>query len=328
MNKAITATPRALELAREVLSIEAAAVQALTQRVDDTFLRALNIILSCEGRVIVSGMGKSGHIARKIAATMSSTGTPAYFVHPAEASHGDLGMITADDVFIALSYSGESQELLTIVPVIKRQGARLISLTGNPRSSLALAADAHLDAAVAKEACPMGLAPTASTTAALALGDALAVALLDAKGFGEDDFARSHPGGSLGRRLLTHVRDIMHTGAGIPAVGHDALLSEALLEISRKRLGMTAIVDDAQRVLGIFTDGDLRRTLEKRLDFGTTPVSAVMSHTPRSIAPEALAAEAVQLMELHNINQMLVVDADNKLVGALNMHDLLRAKVI
>ena len=328
MNIAITATPRALELAREVLSIEAAAVLALTHRIDETFLRALNIILSCEGRVIVSGMGKSGHIARKIAATLSSTGTPAYFVHPAEASHGDLGMITADDVFIALSYSGESQELLTIVPVIKRQGARLISLTGNPQSSLAQAADAHLDAAVAKEACPMGLAPTASTTAALALGDALAVALLDAKGFGEDDFARSHPGGSLGRRLLTHVRDIMHSGAGIPAVGHDALLSEALLEISRKRLGMTAIVDDAQHVLGIFTDGDLRRTLEKRLDFSTTPVSAVMSHNPRSIAPEALAAEAVQVMEQHNINQMLVVDADNKLVGALNMHDLLRAKVI
>ena len=328
MNIAITATPRALELAREVLSIEAAAVLALTHRIDETFLRALNIILSCEGRVIVSGMGKSGHIARKIAATLSSTGTPAYFVHPAEASHGDLGMITADDVFIALSYSGESQELLTIVPVIKRQGARLISLTGNPQSSLAQAADAHLDAAVAKEACPMGLAPTASTTAALALGDALAVALLDAKGFGEDDFARSHPGGSLGRRLLTHVRDIMHSGAGIPAVGHDALLSEALLEISRKRLGMTAMVDDAQHVLGIFTDGDLRRTLEKRLDFSTTPVSAVMSHHPRSIAPEALAAEAVQVMEQHNINQMLVVDADNKLVGALNMHDLLRAKVI
>ena len=328
MNKAITATPRALELARQVLSIEAAAVAALTHRIDETFMRALNIILSCEGRVIVSGMGKSGHIARKIAATLSSTGTPAYFVHPAEASHGDLGMITAEDVFIALSYSGESQELLTIVPVIKRQGARLISLTGNPQSSLALAADAHLDAAVDKEACPMGLAPTASTTAALALGDALAVALLDAKGFGAEDFARSHPGGSLGRRLLTHVRDVMHTGAGIPAVGHDALLSDALLEISRKRLGMTAIVDDAQRVLGIFTDGDLRRTLEKRLDFSTTPVSAVMSHNPRSIAPDALAAEAVQLMEQHNINQMLVVDADNKLVGALNMHDLLRAKVI
>ena len=328
MNKALSAAPRALDLAREVLSLEAAAVLALVQRIDETFLRALNIILSCEGRVIVSGMGKSGHIARKIASTLSSTGTPAYFVHPAEASHGDLGMIAAEDVFIALSYSGETEELLTIVPVIKRQGARLISLTGNPQSSLGLAADAHLNVAVDKEACPMGLAPTASTTAALAMGDALAVALLDAKGFGEEDFARSHPGGNLGRRLLTHVRDIMHTGAGIPAVGHDALLSEAVLEISRKRLGMAAIVDDAGRVLGIYTDGDLRRTLEKRLDFNTTPIDTVMSRNPRTIAPDALAAEAVQLMERHNITQMLVVDAGNKLVGALNVHDLLHAKVI
>lgn len=328
MNKALSAAPHALDLAREVLRVEAAAVLALTQRIDETFLRALNIILSCEGRVIVSGMGKSGHIARKIASTLSSTGTPAYFVHPAEASHGDLGMITAEDVFIALSYSGESEELLTIVPVIKRQGARLISLTGNPKSSLGLAADAHLNTAVDKEACPMGLAPTASTTAALAMGDALAVALLDAKGFCEEDFARSHPGGNLGRRLLTHVRDIMHTGAGTPAVRHDALLSDAVLEMSRKRLGMTAIVDDAQRVLGIYTDGDLRRTLEKRFDFTVTPVSTVMSRHPRTIAPDALAAEVVQIMEQHNINQMLVVDADNKLVGALNVHDLLRAKVI
>jgi arabinose-5-phosphate isomerase len=273
-------------------------------------------------------MGKSGHIARKIAATLSSTGTPAYFVHPAEASHGDLGMITAKDVFIALSYSGESQELLTIVPVIKRQGARLISLTGNPRSSLAAASDAHLNAAVDKEACPLGLAPTASTTAALALGDALAVALLDAKGFREEDFARSHPGGSLGRRLLTHVRDIMHSDKGIPAVNQNATLAEAVLEISRKGLGMTAIVDDDRQVLGIYTDGDLRRTLEKRIDFTTTTISSVMSHNPRSIMPEALAVEAVQIMEQYNISQMLVIDSNNKLVGALNMHDLLRAKVI
>ena len=324
----LAATPQALALAREVINIEAAAVQALTQRVDDNFLRALNIILSCEGRVIVSGMGKSGHIARKIAATMSSTGTPAYFVHPAEASHGDLGMITSLDVFIALSYSGESDELMTIVPVIKRQGARLISLTGNPKSTLALAADAHLDGSVAKEACPMGLAPTTSTTVALVLGDALAMALLDAKGFGEEDFARSHPGGSLGRRLLTHVRDIMHSGKAIPAVLQGAMLSDALLEISRKRLGMTAIVDEAHHVLGIYTDGDLRRTLEKRLDFSTTPVSAVMSRKPRSISPDALAVEAVRIMEEHGISQMLVVDNDNKLVGALNMLDLLRAKVV
>jgi arabinose-5-phosphate isomerase len=328
MNKAITATPRALELAREVLNIEAAAVQALAQRIDDDFLRAVNIILACHGRVIVSGMGKSGHIARKIAATMASTGTPAYFVHPAEASHGDLGMITAEDVFIALSYSGESQELLTIVPVIKRQGAKLISLTGNPRSSLALEADVHLNGAVDKEACPMGLAPTTSTTAALALGDALAMALLDAKGFGEEDFARSHPGGSLGRRLLTHVRDIMRSGQRVPAVGADAMLSEAVLEISRKGLGMTAIVDREQRVLGIYTDGDLRRTLEKKLDFTATPVSTVMSKQPRTIGPDQLAAEAVQVMEQYNISQMLVVDGDHRLVGALNMHDLLHAKVI
>ena len=328
MNEAILATSRALDLACEVLHIEAAAVLALTQRIDENFLQALNIILACEGRVIVSGMGKSGHIARKIAATLSSTGTPAYFVHPAEASHGDLGMITAKDVFVALSYSGESQELITIVPVIKRQGARLISLTGNPRSSLAKASDVHLDAAVDKEACPLGLAPTASTTAALALGDALAVALLDAKGFGEEDFARSHPGGSLGRRLLTHVRDIMHSGKGIPAVNQNATLAEAVLEISRKGLGMTAIVDDAWQVLGIYTDGDLRRTLEKRVDFTTTLISAVMSRSPRSIAPDALAAEAVQVMEQYNISQMLVTDTSNKLVGALNMHDLLRAKVI
>jgi arabinose-5-phosphate isomerase len=328
MNKPLSAAPHALDLARQVLDIEADAVRALTQRIDDNFLQALNLILACKGRVIVSGMGKSGHIARKIAATMSSTGTPAYFVHPGEASHGDLGMVTAQDVFIALSYSGESEELLTIVPVIKRQGAHLISLTGNPKSSLAQAADVHLNGAVAQEACPMGLAPTASTTAALALGDALAVALLDAKGFGEEDFARSHPGGSLGRRLLTHVRDVMHTHASIPAVHESATLADAVLETSRKGLGMTAIVDDSKHLLGIYTDGDLRRTLEKKLDFSTTPVSAVMSKNPRSIGPDALAVEAVQLMEQYNISQLLVVDANKKLVGALNMHDLLKAKVI
>ena len=328
MKTPLTATPHALVLAREVINIEAAAVQALALRVDDNFLRALNIILCCDGRVIVSGMGKSGHIARKIAATMSSTGTPAYFVHPAEASHGDLGMITAKDVFICLSYSGESDELMTIVPVIKRQGARLISITGNPKSSLAMAADAHLDGSVTKEACPMGLAPTTSTTVALVLGDALAMALLDAKGFGEADFARSHPGGSLGRKLLTHVHDIMHTDRKIPAVSQHAMLSDAILEMSRKGLGMTAIVDDSQHVLGIFTDGDLRRTLEKRLDFNSTPISTVMSPSPRCIAPSALAVEAVSMMEERGISQMLVVDADNKLVGALNMLDLLRAKVI
>jgi arabinose-5-phosphate isomerase len=321
-------TPHALDLARRVLTIEAAAVQALVERIDEHFLNALNLILDCKGRVIVSGMGKSGHIARKIAATFSSTGTPAYFVHPGEASHGDLGMVTAHDVFIGISYSGESDELLTIVPAVKRQGAKLITMTGNPQSSLALQANVHLNCAVAQEACPMGLAPTASTTAALAMGDALAVALLDAKGFGEEDFARSHPGGSLGRRLLTHVRDVMHAHASIPAVREGATLAEAVLEMSRKGLGMTAIVDDAHHLLGIYTDGDLRRTLEKKLDFGTTPISMVMSAKPRSISPDALAVDAVQLMEQYGISQLLVVDAANKVVGALNMHDLLKAKVI
>jgi arabinose-5-phosphate isomerase len=328
MNKILSATPDALSLARDVLNIEASAVQALSTRLDDSFINALNVVLQCEGRVIVSGMGKSGHIARKIAATLSSTGTPAYFVHPAEASHGDLGMITSQDVIIALSYSGESQELMTIVPVIKRQGAKLISMTGNPLSSLAKVSDVHLNAAVDKEACPMGLAPTASTTAALALGDALAVALLDAKGFGAEDFARSHPGGSLGRRLLTHVSDIMRTGERLPMVFLDAMLGDAILEISKKGVGMTAIVDDEQHVLGIYTDGDLRRTLAKKLDFNTTPIRNVMSVNPRRIGPGSLAAEAVQIMEQFNISQMLVVDEQNKLVGALNMHDLLHAKVI
>jgi len=328
MIKHLTAAPRALELAREVLTIEAFAVQALAQRLNDNFLLALNLILSCEGRVIVSGMGKSGHIARKIAATMASTGTPAYFVHPGEASHGDLGMITSEDVFIALSYSGESDELMAIAPVIKRQGAKLISLTGNANSSLAQVADVHLDGHVDKEACPMGLAPTASTTAALALGDALAVALLDAKGFGKEDFARSHPGGSLGRRLLTHVRDIMRSGERVPRVREEASLSDAILEISKKGVGMTAIVDAGERVLGIYTDGDLRRTLAKKLDFSTTSVREVMSPNPRCIGPDALAAEAVQVMEEFNISQILVVDSDHRLVRALNMHDLLHAKVI
>lgn len=327
MNKAVSANPRALELAREVIRIEADAVSALGARLDAGFLHALDLILSSKGRVIVSGMGKSGHIARKIAATLSSTGTPAYFVHPGEASHGDLGMVTEDDVFIALSNSGESEELLSIVPVLKRQGARLICLTGNASSRLARVADAHLDTAVEKEACPLNLAPTASTTAALAMGDALAVALLDAKGFGENDFARSHPGGSLGRRLLTHVSDVMRTGERVPVVAEQATLSDAVMEISRKGLGMTAIVDSEGAVLGIYTDGDLRRTLEKRLDFSTTPVSKVMTRSPRSISADALAADAVHAMDQYNINQMLVVDDGNKLIGALSMHDLLHAKV-
>ena len=328
MTKSYSAGPHSLELGREVLNIEASAVHALANRLDENFLLALDVILKCEGRVIVSGMGKSGHIARKIAATLSSTGTPAYFVHPAEASHGDLGMITTTDVIIALSYSGESQELMAIVPAIKRQGAKLISMTGNPSSSLGKVADVHLNSAVDKEACPMGLAPTASTTAALALGDALAVALLDAKGFGADDFALSHPGGSLGRRLLTRVSDIMRSGERLPMIHENATLGDAILEISKKGVGMTAIVDAQMRVKGIFTDGDLRRTLDRKLDFNATPITSVMSANPRCIGPDSLAAEAVQRMEQYNINQMLVVDDQNKLVGALNMHDLLHAKVI
>ncbi|MCE1241652.1 KpsF/GutQ family sugar-phosphate isomerase [Oryzomicrobium sp.] len=325
---AATATPQALELAREVLRIEAEAVTALIGRIDGTFLAAVNLVLACRGRLIVSGMGKSGHIGRKIAATFASTGTPAYFVHPAEASHGDLGMITGDDVVIALSNSGESEELVRIVPILKRQGAKLIAMTGNPASSLARQADVHLDAAVAQEACPLGLAPTASTTAALALGDALAVAVLDARGFGPEDFARSHPGGTLGRRLLTHVRDVMRPAEAVPAIGPAATLAEAVLAASRGGLGMTAVVDEQRRVLGIFTDGDLRRTFEKRLDFNGVAIADVMTRSPRTIGPEKLAVEAVEMMERHHINQLIVTAPDGQLLGALNMHDLFRAKVI
>lgn len=317
-----------LELAREVLEIEAAAITALIARLDQDFQRAVDLILACRGRVTVSGIGKSGHIARKIASTMSSTGTPAYFVHPAEASHGDLGMITRDDVFIALSNSGESAELLAIVPLIKRQGAKLISLTGNPDSTLAREADAHLYAGAEKEACPLNLAPTASTTAALALGDALALALMQAKGFSRDEFARSHPGGALGRRLLTHVRDVMRSGAEAPRIPDTAMLSDAILEMSRGRMGITAILDREERVLGIFTDGDLRRTLQKGVDLHATPIASVMTRGPRTISPDKLAAEAVQIMERHKVNQLLVVDREQRLIGALNMHDLFKAKVI
>jgi len=317
-----------LELAREVLEIEAAAITALIARLDHDFQRAVDLILDCRGRVTVSGIGKSGHIARKIASTMSSTGTPAYFVHPAEASHGDLGMVTRDDVFIALSNSGESAELLAIVPLIKRQGAKLISLTGNPDSSLAREADAHLYAGAEKEACPLNLAPTASTTAALALGDALALALMQAKGFSRDEFARSHPGGALGRKLLTHVRDVMRSGDEAPRIPDTAMLSDAILEMSRGRMGITAILDRDKHVLGIFTDGDLRRTLQKGVDLHATPIASVMTRGPRTISPDKLAAEAVQIMEQHKVNQLLVVDGERRLVGALNMHDLFKAKVI
>ena len=318
----------ALELARKVLAIEADAVSALIPRLDESFLDAVGLILACHGRVVVSGVGKSGHIARKIASTMASTGTPAFFVHAAEAGHGDLGMITRDDVVLALSNSGQSDELLMILPLIKRRGAKLIALTGNPDSTLAREADAHLDARVAQEACPLNLAPTASTTAALALGDALAVALLDARGFNEQDFARAHPGGALGRKLLTHVSDVMRTGDDVPGVPESASFSEMLVEMSRKGLGMTAILGPGERVVGIFTDGDLRRTLERQPDLRLLKIAEVMKRGPHTIAPHKLAAEAVELMERYKINQLLVVAETGALVGALNMHDLFRAKVI
>lgn len=324
----IQPSSQALNLARQVLRIEADAVLALADRIDGAFLQALSLILNCHGRIIVSGIGKSGHIARKIASTLASTGTPAYFVHPAEASHGDLGMITRDDVLIALSNSGESAELLAIVPSVKRQGAKLIALTGNAESSLARAADAHLDAAVAHEACPLNLAPTASTTAALALGDALAVALLDARGFGAEDFARSHPGGALGRRLLTRVRDVMRSGTAVPVVTPQLSVPEAILEISRGGIGMSVVISPERQVLGIFTDGDLRRAFAKNLDLRALCVADVMSPKPRTIGPEQIAVEAVEMMERYKINQLPVVDAQGALIGALNMHDLFQAKAL
>jgi arabinose-5-phosphate isomerase len=327
-NASPPAGANAIDLAREVLEIEAAAITDLIARLDHNFQSAVDIILKSHGRVTVSGIGKSGHIARKIASTMASTGTPAYFVHPAEASHGDLGMVTRDDVFIALSNSGESGELLAIVPLIKRRGAKLIALTGNPQSSLALQADAHLYAGADKEACPLNLAPTASTTAALALGDALAVAVMHAKGISRDEFARSHPGGALGRQLLTHVRDVMGAPGDAPRVPDTAMLADAILEMSRGRMGITAVISDNDRVIGIFTDGDLRRTLQKGVDLRSTPIASVMTRNPRTITPDKLAAEAVQLMEQHRVNQLLVVDHEQHLVGALNTHALFKAKVI
>ena len=317
-----------LELARKVLEIEAQAIRSLRDRIGESFVEALELILASSGRVVVSGIGKSGHIARKMASTLASTGTPAFFVHAAEASHGDLGMIRPEDVFICISNSGESPELLSIVPMVKRQGAKLIAMTGQPDSTLARESDVHLDAGVEQEACPLNLAPTASTTAALALGDALAVALLDARGFSEADFARSHPGGSLGRKLLTHVSDVMRKGDEIPSVPLEATLTEAIFEITRKRLGMTAVLGKDGKVAGIFTDGDLRRTVEKVGDLRSAKVADVMSAAPQTIRPESLAVEAVELMERRKINQLLVVDAQGVLVGALNMHDLFRAKVV
>lgn len=315
-------------LAQRVLHIEARAITALAERIDTRFSQAIDIILARHGRVIVSGIGKSGHIARKIAATMASTGTPAYFVHAAEAVHGDLGMITRDDVLIALSNSGENDELLTIVPLVKRQGGKLIAITGNPQSTLAREADVHLDAHVDEEACPLNLAPTASTTAALALGDALAVCLLDARGFGAEDFARSHPGGALGRKLLTHVRDVMKAADQVATVTPDTPVPDVLVAMSRGGLGMAVIVHEDGRIAGIFTDGDLRRAMEKRGDLRQVPVHQVMGANPHTIAPDLLAVAAVELMERHKINQLLVTDAAGKLAGALNMHDLFQAKVV
>lgn len=313
---------------QRVVDIETAATRALHERIDAGFKRACQLILACKGRVIVTGMGKSGHIGSKIAATLASTGTPAFFVHPGEASHGDLGMIKGDDVVIAISNSGKTDEIITIVPLIKRKGAPLISMTGVPTSPLATAADVNLDVAVKEEACPLGLAPTASTTATLVMGDALAVALLEARGFTADDFALSHPGGSLGRRLLLLVENIMRTGTNIPLVKDDTTVSHALLEMSSKGLGMTGIIDASGKLAGIFTDGDLRRTLDQGIDLKNTPIRDVMTKNPKTVQAHVLAVEALNLMDQKKITALMVLGSDGKPAGALNMHDLLRAGVM
>jgi arabinose-5-phosphate isomerase len=320
------ATLKKLGLA--VLDTEANAVQELKSRVDQNFVRACHYMLDCEGRVVVTGMGKSGHIGSKIAATLASTGTPAFFVHPGEASHGDLGMITPKDVVMALSNSGSTEEILTILPIIKRLDVPLISLTGAPDSPLARAASVNIDVSVAEEACPLGLAPTASTTAALAMGDAMAVSLLEVRGFTADDFARSHPGGKLGRRLLLLIDDLIHTGDRVPKVATGTLICDALLEMTSKGLGATAIVDPQDRVMGIFTDGDLRRALDHDVDLHTTSIDEVMTADCTLVSPGMLAAEALQLMDSGKFNALLVVDENKRLTGALNMHDLLRAGVV
>ena len=324
----VTAKQPTLSLARDVLLLEASEINALANRLDQHFSDAVALILQCKGRVVVSGMGKSGHIGGKIASTLASTGTPAFFMHPAEASHGDLGMITAGDIVIALSNSGESDELLAIITPLKRLGASIIAITGNNASSLALAADIHLSASVSKEACPLGLAPTSSSTVALALGDALALCVLDQRDFTAEDFARSHPGGSLGRRLLIHVNDLMRKEAQIPSVSIEASLRQGLLEMSGKGLGLTAIVDADQQPIGIFTDGDLRRAFEKNVNVATASIQDVMRRNPTTIHQNQLAIEAVEIMEQRKINALLVIDDAGKLVGALNMHDLLLAKVV
>jgi arabinose-5-phosphate isomerase len=315
-----------VELGRQALTVEIDGLRAQLPRLGRDFARACRICLNCRGRIVVTGMGKSGHIGGKIAATLASTGTPSFFVHPGEASHGDVGMITRDDVVLALSNSGETAEILTILPVIKRLGVPLIAFTGNADSALGRIATVHLDIRVPAEACPLNLAPTASTTAALAVGDALAVALLKARGFTEEDFARSHPAGALGRRLL-YVKDVMRSGKDVPLVRADATLAQGLMEVTSKRLGMTAIVDDAMHMLGVFTDGDLRRALDRSADLHGTRMDQVMTQNPKSVLPNMLAAEAVHLMEAHSITSLVVLDADAKVVGALNVHDLLRAGV-
>ncbi len=315
-------------LAASVLDIESRAVQNLAERLDDAFIAACELCLATRGRVIVIGMGKSGHVGGKIAATLASTGTPAFFVHPGEASHGDLGMITAEDVVLAVSYSGETDEVLTILPIIKRIGARLVSMTGKRTSTLAKAADVHLDVRVDEEACPLNLAPTASTTATLAMGDALAVALLESRGVTAEDFALSHPSGSLGKRLLLRVADIMHTGDAIPAVAGDVSLSAGLVEMSQKGLGMTAIIDGDYRLRGVFTDGDLRRALDDGVDVHSTLMQDIMHADCKSASADILAAEAVHILEEHKITSLLITDSDDRLIGALNIHDLLRAGVM
>jgi arabinose-5-phosphate isomerase len=316
------------ELALAVIQVENRAIAALTEQINDDFVAACKLMFNCTGRVVVTGMGKSGHIAGKIAATLASTGTPAFFVHPGEASHGDLGMITRQDVVLALSNSGETGEVLTILPIIKRLGVPLIAMTGNPASTMAKFATVHIHVGVEQEACPLGLAPTSSTTAALVMGDALAVSLLEARGFTRDDFALSHPGGSLGKRLLLMVSDIMHAGNKVPAVPETALISEALLEMTEKKLGMTAVVDADNRVVGIFTDGDLRRMLGRNLDIHRTAITEVMTPHCTVISADMLAAEAMRIMEQKKINALIVVDEHRRAVGALNMHDLIHAGIV
>ncbi|MBK8816650.1 MAG: KpsF/GutQ family sugar-phosphate isomerase [Methylococcaceae bacterium] len=316
------------ELALAVIQVESQAITALAGQINESFVEACQLMFNCKGRVVVIGMGKSGHIAGKIAATLASTGTPAFFVHPGEASHGDLGMITKQDVVLALSNSGETDEIVTILPIIKRLDVPLIAMTGNPKSTLAIFATTHINVSVAQEACPLGLAPTSSTTAALVMGDALAVSLLEVRGFTRDDFAMSHPGGTLGKRLLLRVADVMHENGAIPAVHQSAFISEALLEMTEKKLGMTAIVEDNNKLTGIFTDGDLRRMLAKSLDIHTTSITDVMTPNCTVIKADALAAEAMQIMEQKKINALIVVDDRQHVIGALNMHDLIRAGIV